>query len=101
MTTDNNTALPTPPAWCEPDARPDWDSVTADGGPLASWCRDFGDGVWIGCDDTIQDGRWVRGPATIYLAELFPEGMDAAGARRLGAQLLNAADTVDTPNTRR
>ncbi len=96
MTTDH-TALPAPPAWTLPDTQPGWDSVTLDGGPLASWTRDIGDQVWIACDDTVEDGRWVRSRSAICFCEAPREGVDPAQARRLAAELLNAADILD-PN---
>jgi len=65
------------------------------GRPLATWERTIGTDVWIACDDTIQDGRWVRSPAAIYFSEPPRDGIDPAAARRMAAQLLNAADLLD------
>jgi len=56
------------------------------------WTRDIGE-AWITCEDRIEDGRWVRDPATIRL--YAPDELDAATARRLAADLLNAADLLD------
>jgi hypothetical protein len=98
MTIDN-TAVPAPPAWVLPGTRPEWDSLTPDGGPLAGWTRDIGNGVWIACDDTIENGRWVRSPAAIHYSEEpgRGEGINPAAARQLAAELLNAADILDNP----
>ncbi len=94
MSTDNTAALPAPPAWAAPDTTPEWDSLTLEGGPIASWCRDFGP-VWSACDDTIENGRWVRSPAAIYYNDPPRDGITPGDARRLAADLLNAADLLD------
>jgi hypothetical protein len=102
MTTGNHPLAglgPTAPAWCEPGARPGWDRLAADGSSILSWSRDVGS-VWIGCYDRIEDGEWVRSPALIY-GELPADGLDAAGARRLAAELLAAADLLDIERTHR
>jgi hypothetical protein len=85
---------PTPPPWTLPGAQPDWDSLTDDGATVLAWTRDIG-GVWIAAEDTIEDGRWVRSPAGICFSESPPGGLDASGARRLAAELLNGADLLD------
>ena len=94
--TDIGPAAPAP-AWCEPGTQPTFDSLTADGAPLAGWTRDVGANVWIACDDTIEDGRWVRSRSAIHYSEEpgLGDGIDAAAARRLAAELLNAADILD------
>ena len=99
MTTDPNVfdVGPTPPAWTLPGAQPNWDSLTEDGASVLGWTRDFGDQVWIETEDVIKDGQWVRSPAAIVFCEPPRDGVDAAGARQLAAQLLNAADTLDQP----
>ncbi len=86
MTTDNTAALPAPPAWALPDTGPEWDSLTAGGGPLASWTRDVGTDVWIAAEDTIEDGRWVRSRSAIHFCETPRDGLDPTQARRLAAQ---------------
>ncbi len=65
MTIDN-TAVPAPPPWAEPGTHAEWDSLTVDGGPLASWTGNMGADVWLACDDTIQGGRWVRSRSAVY-----------------------------------
>lgn len=85
---------PTPPAWCEHGARPDWDSVTLDGAGLLTWTRDVGE-VWIACEDTVEDGEWVRSPARIRFFEPPSEGLDSTQARRWAADLLSAAELLD------
>jgi len=102
MTTDNATdvgAAPQPPAWALPGAQPSWDSLAADGATIASWTRDFGD-VWIAADDRIANGRVLRSKPAIHYSEEpgSGEGIDPAGARRLAAELLNAADLLDHPD---
>lgn len=96
MNHDSTAALPAPPAWALPDTAPEWDSLTDDGGPIASWTRDVGT-VWIAAEDTVQDGRWVRSPAAVYFCEAPRDGITPAQARMLAAQLLNAADLLDEP----
>jgi hypothetical protein len=61
----------------------------------AAWTRDIGPDVWIACQDTIENGHWVRSPAAIEYSEPPRDGLNPAAARRLAAQLLNAADLVD------
>ena len=103
MTTDNIIfdVGPTPPAWTLPGAQPNWDSLTEDGASVLGWTRDIGDQVWIDAEDTIQEGQWVRSPATIGYCEPPRDGLDAAGARRLAAELLAAADVLDRFGGRR
>jgi hypothetical protein len=93
---DSNPSIegPTPPSWCEPDTQPNWDSLTPDGAGVLSWTHDIG-AVWIACDDTIVDGEWVRSPAAIGFGEPPAHGLDPGAARRLAADLLNAADLLD------
>jgi|SRR5271166_421226 len=93
MTTDPDTfdIGPTPPPWTLPGARPSWDSLTDDDTTILSWVRDVG-GVWIASEDTIKDGQWVRSPAVIRFSQ--PDGLDAAAARQLAAQLISAARRV-------
>ena len=100
-TTDNLTdigAAPTPPAWCEPGAQATWDQLTEQHGghPIASWYRDFG-GVWIACEDRIQDGRILRSAPVIHYSEEpgLGDGIDAAGARQFAAELLSAAELLE------
>jgi hypothetical protein len=97
MSTDNIAGIgPTPPPWCEPDTQPDWDSLTDDGASILSWSRNIGDQVFIGCDDTVDEtGQWVRSQARIGYCEAPAEGLDAARARRLAAELLRAADLLE------
>ena len=49
----------------------------------------------VAADDTIESGEWVRSPAAIRFCDLPDAGLDAAGARQLAAELLNAADLLD------
>jgi hypothetical protein len=86
-------SLPLPPAWCEPDARIGLESITFDGEPVACWARDIG-AVTIAQDHTLTDRGWICGPPVIRVYEP-DDGLDAAGARRLAAQLLHAADLLD------
>lgn len=99
MATDNHNRLadgPAAPPWCVPGAQPSWDSLTDDGTGVLTWIRDVGAGVWIAADDTIDEGgQWVRSPSVIRLDEPPIDGLDAAAARRLAADLLNAADLLD------
>lgn len=99
MTTDPDIfdVGPTPPAWMLPDAQPGWDSLAEDGASILSWVRDTGDTVWIACEDTIEDGQWVRSTPGIQFCEAPAAGLDAVGARRLAAELLAAADLIDPP----
>ena len=96
MTTDDLAGIgPTPPAWCEPDTKPDWSSLTMEGTSPLSWCRDVGE-VWIAADDTLdENGNWSAARPRIGFCEPPAEGLDAAGARRMAADLLNAADLLD------
>lgn len=96
MTTDNIFDVgPTPPPWTLPGAAPNWDSLnTEDGTTVLSWTRDVG-GVWIACDATIEAGEWAYSAATIRFCEPPRGGLDAAGARRLAAELLEAAQILD------
>ena len=64
---------------------------------VPSWTRDVGDDVWIACDDTIVGGEWARSAAVIVFCEPPRDGLDAAAARRLAGQLLEAADVLDPP----
>ena len=101
MTTDNLADIgpaPTPPAWCEPGTQPTWDSVTDEGGLIASWCRDIGN-VWMAAPTTAsRNGRVLRSAPAIHYSEEpgQGQGIDPAAARRLAAQLLDAADILDT-----
>lgn len=63
--------------------------------PPAQAAGDIGDQVWIAAEDTIAAGRWVRSTAAISFCEPPRDGLDPAQARRLAAQLLNAADLLD------
>ena len=53
--------------------------------------------MWIACDDTVEGGEWVRSRSAIGFCESPRDGVDAAGARRLAAELMNAADILDPP----
>ena len=103
MSTDPDTTdagpAPTPPAWCEPGTTGRWEQLT-DGGDVCLWCRYFGpdemtSDVWIEAQDTIAFGRLLRTRPRIGYTEPSRHGVDAAGARRLAAELLNAADVLD------
>jgi hypothetical protein len=86
--------VPTPPSWCEPDARPDRSSVRmVDGAPIAAWERCLGD-VWVYCYDTEENGRMVRSAARIAYTDPPADGLDAAQARQLGRELMAAANTL-------
>ena len=91
--TDVGPATP-PPAWCLPDAAPRWEQLTDGGGNIGMWSRDFGD-VWVACEDTVVDGRVLRTPARIHYFETPRDGIDAATARKVVADLLNAADELE------
>ena len=95
--TDVGPATP-PPAWCLPDAAPRWEQLTEEDeygcSTICTWCRDFGD-VWVACDDHIVDGRVLRSPPRIQYFEPPRDGIDAATARKLAADLLNAADELE------
>jgi hypothetical protein len=85
---------PTPPAWCEPGARPDQSSVRmVDGAPIAAWERCLGD-VWVYCHDTEENGRMVRSAPRIAYNDPPADGLDAAGARQLARELMAAANTL-------
>jgi hypothetical protein len=88
----------TPPGWCEPGTVPLWQELTdAHGGcTVVTWIRDFGP-VWIECEDRLIGGRLERTPTAIH----YPPrgGLDPAAARRLAAELLNAADILDPPKS--
>ncbi|MGO9226586.1 MAG: hypothetical protein ACLP5J_08980 [Mycobacterium sp.] len=105
MTIDNATdvgpATP-PPAWCQPGTEGQWDRLVEDygGGITCRWARYFPPDemtadVWIECEDRIEDGRVLRSPPRIGYTEPSRNGLDAAGARRLAAELLNAANILD------
>lgn len=94
MTTDIGPAAPAP-GWILPGTEPAWDTLTEDGATLCSWTRDIGAHVWISAEDRTQDGRWLRSAPTIGYTEPSRHGLDATGARRLAAELLNAADILD------
>ena len=93
--TDVGPATP-PPAWCLPDAAPRLEQLTEEfgGGNVCTWCRDFGD-VWVSCEDRIVGGRILRTPPRILYFEPPRNGIDAAIARKVAADLLNAADELD------
>ncbi len=93
--TDVGPATP-PPAWCLPEATPRWEQLTDQygGGSICSWSRDFGN-VWIACEDTIVNGRVLRTPPRIQYFETPRDGIDATTARKVAADLLNAADELD------
>jgi hypothetical protein len=98
--TDNLTdvgAAPAPPSWCEPGARPDWQE--RGGHMVAVWLRVFGPYVWVECEDRTVNRRVLRTLPAIHYAEETGAGIDAVGARRLAAELLNAADIIDPPKS--
>jgi hypothetical protein len=100
MTTDSTFDIgPTPPPLTLPGAQPNWDSLTPDGTTVLAWTRDIGDQVWIAAEDTIAEGQWLRSPAVVGFCEPPRDGLDAAGARQLAAELLNAADELDRLST--
>jgi len=96
MTIDNIGGLgPTPPAWCEPGTKPDWNSLTPDGAGILDWTRDIGQ-VWIaGADRIDENGEWTHDVGAIYFSEAPRHGLTAAAARQLAAELLAAADLLD------
>jgi len=108
MTTDNTFdvgSAPAPPAWCEPGAQPSFEQLTEEygGGTVGFWARYFPPDemtadVWIEAEDRTVDGRVLRTGPRIGYTEPSRHGLDAAGARRLAAELLNAADTLDEHN---
>lgn len=86
-------AVPPPPSWCQPDAKPD--HGIKDGLPVAFWLQDFGAAVWIETTDrTNEDGQIVRDVPTIELG-IAPKGMTAAEARELGRALIAAAEAIE------
>jgi len=94
MTIDNPDFGPTPPPWCQPGAKPDWE-LTPDGAGILDWCRDVG-GVWIARADRIdENGEWTHDRGAIYFSEAPRHGLTAAAARQLAAELLAAADLLD------
>lgn len=100
--TDIGPATP-PPAWCLPDAVPDWVNFTPEfgGGQGATWDRSLGSGVslasWvsIGCTDRVIDGRVMRSAPRIFGTEEPRDGWTVAEARELAAQLVAAADLIE------
>jgi hypothetical protein len=90
-----------PPAWCAPDTEPSWDTLTDEygGGTLCTWTRNFPDAddadVWIVAEDRVVGGRVMRSAPRIHVAEMTAEGVGPVQARRLAAELLNAADLLD------
>ena len=105
MTTNPDTfdagPAPEPPAWCVPGTTGRWEQLT-DGGGACLWARYFGPDemsadVWIECQDSVAFGRLLRTRPRIGYTEPSRDGVDAAGARRLAAELLNAADVLDPP----
>jgi hypothetical protein len=84
---------PAAPAWCE--SEPSWDSLDpGTGATILTWTRDIGS-VWITCYDDLTDGELVRSEASIGYCGPPAQGLDAAGARRLAAELLAAADLLE------
>jgi len=51
--------------------------------------------VWIEAEDRTVGGRVLRSGPRIHHTEPSADGLDPAGARRLAAGLLNAADLLD------
>ncbi|REL96988.1 hypothetical protein DSI33_04330, partial [Mycobacterium tuberculosis] len=68
---------------------------------ICQWTRYFPAGdpvaadVWIAADDRVVDGRVLRTQPAIHYTEPPVLGIGPAAARRLAAELLNAADTLD------
>jgi hypothetical protein len=98
--TDVGPATP-PPSWCLPNVEPVVDKLNQHlgGGIIASWSRDFraadsAADVWIEADDRVIAGRVARTAPRIMYWEPPADGMTAAQARQLAAQLLNAADVL-------
>ncbi|ORU95808.1 hypothetical protein AWB93_22790 [Mycobacterium bohemicum] len=75
-----------------PDDQPFWKS------PTLLWHHGVGEDLAIRCEDTIdEDSEWYRSSPVIELLGAV-HGLDAAGARRLAADLNAAADLiVDMP----
>ncbi len=92
MTTPNR---PTPPDWCEPDAVPDWQEL-ATGDTVRMWERVVGRRVWIAAEDHTLDGNVFRTPPRIFAGD-YPDGLSVEEARELAAELLAAADILDSP----
>lgn len=92
-----------PPPWCEPGTEPIWEQLTEryGGVTICPWTRYFPAGdpvaadVWIAADDRVVDGRVLRTQPAIHYTEPPVLGIGPAAARRLAAELLNAADTLD------
>ncbi|MDC8981255.1 hypothetical protein [Mycobacterium marinum] len=101
-TTDVGPATP-PPPWCAPDTMPEWDRLSDEygGGSECGWYRYFpnNDGVtadvWIRAYDRIEAGRVMRSAPEIHYSEPTDRGVTPAEARKLAAELLNAADVLD------
>ena len=51
--------------------------------------------MWVSCDDHIVAGRILRTPPRILYFEPPRDGIDAVAARKLAADLLNAADELE------
>lgn len=105
-TTDIGPATPAP-AWCVPGTVPDWERLTEQygGGSECGWYRYFpnrddgvGADVWIRAYDRIVDGRVLRTDPEIHYVEPSSNGITPAQARKLAAELLNAADALDQLN---
>jgi hypothetical protein len=95
-TTDQLTDLgpaPTPPAWCLPGTAPNTESTGE--GYLWSWSREFGEHVWIECEDTIANGRVLRGEPRIVYSEPPADGVSPAQAKELARALMAAAGELD------
>lgn len=92
-----------PPPWCEPGTEPIWEQLTEryGGVTICQRTRYFPAGdpvaadVWIAADDRVVDGRVLRTQPAIHYTEPPVLGIGPAAARRLAAELLNAADTLD------
>jgi hypothetical protein len=89
------------PRWCLPDAEPSLEKVNTQygGGVISYWSRSFAaedcaTDVWIHAEDQVIDGRVMRTAPRIMYWEPPGDGMTAAQARQLAAQLLNAADVL-------
>ncbi|BBX56953.1 hypothetical protein MSHO_22980 [Mycobacterium shottsii] len=102
-TTDMGPATPAP-EWCLPGTEPEWEQLTEQygGGQECGWYRYFpnnddgiGADVWIRAYDRITDGRVLRTPPEICYVEPPALGITPEQARKLAAELLNAADTLD------
>ncbi|HEU4360477.1 MAG TPA: hypothetical protein VFR27_03085 [Mycobacterium sp.] len=82
------------PAWALPGAAPRHDVLVGDGSPITSWFRDFGDDVWLACEDTRDGDRLLRSESRIHHSEPPPDGLTAAQARELARQLMAAANAL-------